>query len=65
VYPEQLDAVAPALGREIPVDPFTGLPYRYEISGDGFQLYSAGVNLQDNGGRHDFHEGDIVWRGSQ
>ena len=28
-----------------------------------FMLYSLGANQQDDGGRHHYLEGDIVWRG--
>jgi len=62
-YPERLDAVAPELGESPPVDPFTGNAYHYQPSDDGFLLYSVGQNLIDDGGRHDFWSGDIVWRG--
>jgi len=30
--------------------------------GDSFLLYSVGDNLRDDGGKHDFKQGDIVWR---
>jgi len=63
VYPEHLSALAPELGGAVPVDPFTGQPYRYRPEEDGFTLYSLGSNIQDNGGRHDHSDGDIVWRG--
>jgi len=62
-YPDRLEAIAPRLGGPMPVDPFTGDPYHYYPSGDSFRLYSVGRNLTDNGGRHDWGEGDIVWRG--
>ena len=64
-YPSTLDTIAPGLGGTVPVDPFTGDPYHYTPSDDSFQLYSAGINLTDDGGmQHDNpREGDIVWRG--
>ena len=62
-YPASLDAVAGGLGGSIAVDPFTGRPYVYRPEGDTFTLYSLGVNQQDDGGRHDYRDGDIVWRG--
>ena len=63
MFPETLDAIAPGLDGSVPVDPFTGEPYRYEPSGDTFLLYSVGENMTDDGGQHDMREGDVVWRG--
>ncbi len=63
-YPQGLDAIAPGLGGELPVEPYTGEPYHYEASDDGFLLYSVGDNLTDDGGvQHDPRRGDIIWRG--
>ena len=63
MLPETLDVIAPSLGGSVPVDPFTGEPYRHELSGDTFLLYSVGQNMTDEGGTHDFSDGDLVWRG--
>jgi hypothetical protein len=46
------------------IDPFTGAPYHYSSSGNGFELYSVGRDLTDDGGRNDLRDGDIVWRGA-
>jgi hypothetical protein len=63
-YPQSLDAIAPGLGGELPVEPYTGEPYHYEASDHGFLLYSVGDNLTDDGGvQHDPRRGDIIWRG--
>jgi hypothetical protein len=62
-FPGTLDDIAAELGGSVPVDPFTGRPYHYRPSEDTFLLYSVGRNLRDDGGRHDFVGGDIVWRG--
>jgi len=62
VYPEHLSALAPELGGTVPVDPFTGQPYRYRPEEGGFTLYSLGPNIEDNGGHYDRRYGDIVWR---
>ena len=64
-YPATLDAIAEEIGGSVPVDTFTGEGYRYRPSGDGFLLYSVGRNCTDDGGAHDFKEGDIVWRGEE
>jgi hypothetical protein len=62
-YPNDLNEIASILGTEIPMDPFTGEPYRYTLDGDSFRLYSVGENLTDDGGRHDYRNGDVAWRG--
>lgn len=62
-YPDNLNAVARDLGGTVPVDPFTGESYVYKPDGDTFTLYSVGQNEQDDGGRFNYREGDIVWRG--
>jgi hypothetical protein len=46
-YPERLDQLpAPP-----PPDLFTGKPLVYRRTGDGFLLYSVGMNFKDDGGR--------------
>lgn len=72
-YPAMLDAIAGDLGGTVPVDPFSGEPYHYEVQGGTFVLYSVGMNLTDDGGRPSFREdgsrnqfeGDMVWRGEK
>ncbi len=61
--PESLDVIAPNLGGSLPIDPFTGEPYRYVVQDDTFRLYSVGPNGADDGGQADYQTGDIVWRG--
>jgi len=62
-FPTTLDAISPSLGGSVPVDPFTGESYHYQLSGGSFLLYSVGPNQTDDGGTFDFRTGDIVWRG--
>ncbi len=51
VYPPSLEALRPELGEMI-IDPFTGKPFVYRADPQrGFQLYSVGENLTDDGGR--------------
>lgn len=56
-YPPLLDELAPVYLDEVPFDPFTAAPLRYELGApDGYRLYSVGENLTDDGGRG--HESD-------
>lgn len=41
-YPETLDAIADGLGGTLPVDPFTGGPYHYELRNDTCLVSSSG-----------------------
>jgi hypothetical protein len=50
-YPENLEALIPAILNEIPIDPFTGKPLVYRREGTGFIVYSLGSNQKDDGGR--------------
>ena len=52
-YPDTLEALVPAFAPALPMDPLTGLAYIYKKSGiDGFEIYSAGLNGKDEGGRN-------------
>jgi hypothetical protein len=67
-YPTTLDQVAPLSGGAIPIDPFTGQPYVYQLSGGSFLIYSATASLVDADRARRFagadEQGTIVWRGS-
>jgi hypothetical protein len=67
-YPTTLDQVAPLSGGAIPIDPFTGQPYVYQLSGGSFLIYSATASLVDADRARRFagadEQGNIVWRGS-
>lgn len=39
-------------------DPYTGKPFFYRKTAEGFTLYSAGVDRDDDGGAHDEHFGE-------
>jgi hypothetical protein len=52
-YPEKLDALVPAVLDALPVDVHTASPFIYQRNGDGFLLYSAGDNGQDDGGSNE------------
>jgi hypothetical protein len=61
-YPQTLDEFAPDFGGTVPLDPFSGQPYRYVLGDDSFVLYSVGPNLRDDGGKPDWRDGDLPWR---
>jgi hypothetical protein len=72
VYPDSLDALAPACIDELPHDIMNGQPYRYQLRPDGtYLLYSVGWNQTDDGGKVvfmkdapaliDYTQGDWVW----
>lgn len=66
-YPQTLNEVAPILGGSIPLDPFTGQPFGYELSGGSYTLYSrmgSIVTLDDRRRRSlPVDERDnLVWR---
>ena len=42
-YPPSLDAISPGVGGSLPVDPFNGQPYHYELDETGFILYAEGL----------------------
>ena len=47
-FPDSLDAIA----GEFKIDPYTGQPFIYRLTDDGFTLYSAGLDRDDDGGTH-------------
>jgi hypothetical protein len=72
-YPDSLDALVPALMKELPRDIANGQPLHYRRTDDGrFLLYSVGWNLKDDGGTPgwasvskrsvDLEKGDWVWQ---
>lgn len=54
MYPTTLDVIADTLGGELPIDPFTGIPYRFERGDDHFLIWSD-VPDKDGSG--------AAWRG--
>jgi hypothetical protein len=55
VFPESLAFLE---GEEFMVDPYTGAPFLYRRTDEGFILYSAGVDRDDDGGAHDGRFGE-------
>jgi hypothetical protein len=60
-YPKTLDALVPDYLKSLPIDPFSNRPHVYRLSEVGYVLYSFGVDGEDDQGRHDPREGDLVW----
>ena len=50
-YPDALDELSPDYLIEIPLDPFLDAPFHYQRTESGYQLYSVGNNMTDDGGR--------------
>lgn len=58
VYPESLDVLTAGEATPLPLDPFSGEVYHYRREGDGFVLYSVGLDRKDEQGDKD---SDVVW----
>ena len=59
-YPEKLAELVPDITPEPAHRPYHGKPYFYRRTADGYFLYSAGENGDDDGGSkhiHDIFEG--------
>jgi len=67
-FPDSLDSILPAMRPEQLQDIFTGEPYLYTSEGEGYLLYSVGLNLKDDGAQ-DYNaiprKDDIVVRQGQ
>ncbi|MBX7254720.1 MAG: hypothetical protein K1Y02_00065 [Candidatus Hydrogenedentes bacterium] len=49
--PVKLDELVPTYLKAVPTDPFDGQTLRYVAKGDGFTVYSTGLNRSDDGGK--------------
>lgn len=52
-WPARLDDLVGESIQKVPTDVFTGQPLVYRIEGDGYVLYSVGINGRDDGGLND------------
>lgn len=60
-YPASLDALGPTRVRDI----FTGRDFIYRREGNGFRLYSVGINLRDDGRvGHELHPAGVAGSGT-
>lgn len=64
-YPENLDALVASLGGTLPIDPFTGAPYVYEPTRNGFALYSPGPDRAADDSVRGRRGDDVVWRAQE
>ena len=65
-YPDALAALVPEFLSELPKDPMTGTNLLYRREGQGFVVYSIGLNGKDDGGLDGpGYEGDIAWHVSR
>ncbi len=71
-YPPALDAIAPILSGVVPLDPFSGKPYVYEIRDTGFVLCSADTGVMGAANAYNLirfpderPHGSIAWRGQR
>jgi len=58
-YPQKLAELDAGDDQPLLEDPSTGHPFRYRRTGDGFLLYSVGLNGIDDKGRNDMMEDDL------
>jgi hypothetical protein len=49
-YPEKLDDLVPAVISKLPVDAYQAQPFVYKRLGDGYLLYTIGLNGKDDAG---------------
>lgn len=57
-YPEKLEQLVPNFVKVLAADAFAATPFVYTKRGDGYLLYSLGVNQQDEGGKSYDQDGD-------
>ena len=50
-WPESLAVLVPDELELVPLDPFSEKPLVYRVAGDGFVLYSVGLDGVDGGGK--------------
>ncbi|HEY3393496.1 MAG TPA: hypothetical protein VGK58_12370 [Lacipirellulaceae bacterium] len=52
-YPESTDELVPGVIERLPVEVFSGKPFAYKRSADGYLLYGVGANGIDEGGSNE------------
>ena len=60
-YPAELADLTPGYLKTIPRDPYASAKaLKYRRKGKGYIIYSLGKNKKDDGGKHDYDDGDIA-----
>ena len=63
--PDRLDQLVPGHLKRVPLDPFSGQPFIYRVSGTNWLLYSVGADGVDDGGkaagRSASSQGDLLY----
>ncbi|HEX2474099.1 MAG TPA: hypothetical protein VHK01_05110 [Lacipirellulaceae bacterium] len=54
-YPESIDELVPDIIERMPVDVFSGQPFVYKRSKEGYLLYGVGANGSDEAGSNESH----------
>lgn len=52
-YPDKLEKLLPGVLKKLPVDLYNGKPFVYKRTVDGYTLYTAGENGNDDGGSNE------------
>ena len=64
-YPDHLEGLVPRTLNELPLDPWTGEPFRYARQGETYELYAVGSDRTDDGGVPDsrgiIQDGDVLF----
>jgi hypothetical protein len=61
-YPTTIDELVPGIIERLPVDLFSGMPFVYKRSEEGYLLYGLGANGTDEGGSNEMYR---VLKGQQ
>ena len=59
-FPARLDSLTPRYLKTVPIDLFTGKPFRYKPSRNGYLLYSVGQNMKDDAGKSTVEKADDI-----
>jgi hypothetical protein len=64
-FPESLQSLVPEFLSELPRDPMDNAPLRYRVTETGYDLWSIGLNGEDDGGyssrRRSMHLDQLDW----
>jgi len=67
MFPMSLDPLCPEILSRVPIDPFSGVPFRYARTEEGWKLWSVGHDNEEDGGAIDPEHYDAgryhIWEG--